>query len=63
MSRPKLKPKPGDVVCTPDHILATVDRVEGDTVEVVMFDKLVGYYKVARFNVRQLRKVHYLTTE
>lgn len=63
MSRPKMRPKPGDVVCTPNHILETVNTVDGDYVEVTFYEKSAGYYKLERYHVRDLRKVHYLTTE
>lgn len=63
MTRPKLKPKPGDVVCTPDYVLATVQSVSGDHVDVTFYDKSCGYYKLEKYHVRDLRKVHYLTTD
>lgn len=58
MSRPKLTPKTGDTVLTPERTLGTVLKVEGAAVDVQWFDAYQGRYRLERYAVKDLRKVH-----
>ena len=54
----KFIPSVGETVCLPDNVLAKVNKVDGQYVDVHWFCPITHYHKTGRFEIKVLRKVH-----